>query len=294
MSKFIGMGISRRSLLGGYACATFFGQAAQSASQMDALNQSLAELAQNPPASQTRADPTSSDHNFSYENGSSATGISPATRVRKKSFRDIGDIARKMIVAAEVTNEARYMLKYQHPIWPSGSSGVTIGFGYDLGYVNSSDFQSDWLSFADEGDVAKLLPACGVKGNSAQAILPKFTSVTINFDDARKQFLGQTLPYYVAETESAFQNTGLLKNNSFGALVDLVYNRGSASTQDPNDSLDRRLEIRTIKELMAAKQFSMIPEQLRKMKRIWIGDPKQLGNVIRRETEALLFESGLA
>lgn len=30
------------------------------------------------------------------------------------------------------------------PEWPGGQSGVTIGFGYDLGYVTVDEFESDW------------------------------------------------------------------------------------------------------------------------------------------------------
>ena len=33
-----------------------------------------------------------------------------------------------------------------HPVWPGGASGVTTGFGYDLGYVSAAEFQTDWAA----------------------------------------------------------------------------------------------------------------------------------------------------
>ena len=38
-----------------------------------------------------------------------------------------------LIVREEVGSQARYKHKYQHPEWPGGASGVTIGVGYDCG-----------------------------------------------------------------------------------------------------------------------------------------------------------------
>ena len=41
----------------------------------------------------------------------------------------------EMIVEFEVGNKKYYESKCKSPIWPGGSSGVTIGIGYDLAHV---------------------------------------------------------------------------------------------------------------------------------------------------------------
>ena len=52
--------------------------------------------------------------------------------------------------------------------WPGGESGVTIGFGYDLGYVTADQFQSDWGDHLSADVMNKLLPAIGLKGIPAK------------------------------------------------------------------------------------------------------------------------------
>src|SRR5205807_2124248 len=44
--------------------------------------------------------------------------------------------ALQLILAAEGMN--------QPGAWPGGSSGITLGIGYDLGYVTVDQFESDW------------------------------------------------------------------------------------------------------------------------------------------------------
>lgn len=56
------------------------------------------------------------------------------------------------IIEFEVTSREVYTRKYERPIWPEGFSGITIGIGYDLGYVTVKQFMEDWggvLSGAD-------------------------------------------------------------------------------------------------------------------------------------------------
>jgi len=44
---------------------------------------------------------------------------------------------------------------------------------------------------------------------------------------------------------------------------------------------------------MARREYSKIPGEIRSMKRIWDGDPKMRGLLVRRDLEADLFEKGL-
>ena len=95
------------------------------------------------------------------------------------------------------------------------------------------------------------------------------------------------------ENSRYFINSDELTEDSFGALVSLVYNRGSATKSSPDDPLDRRREMREIKQLCLQRQFERIPDQIRKMRRLWENDESVSGLIKRRELEARLFEAGL-
>lgn len=70
----------------------------------------------------------------------------------------------------------------------------------------------------------------------------------------------------------------------FGALVSLVYNRGASVKGD------RRVEMAAIRDLIRAGTLAEVPDQFRKMKRLW---PTVEGLRDRREKEACLWEGGL-
>lgn len=87
--------------------------------------------------------------------------------------------------------------------------------------------------------------------------------------------------------ERALPNCNLIGPDCLGALVSLAYNRG------PSFSLggSRYAEMRDIKAHMTSRDFRLIPDDFRHMKRIWPNTP---GLRDRREKEAVLFEQGLA
>ncbi len=111
----------------------------------------------------------------------------------------------------------------------------------------------------------------------------------INWDLAKKQFLSTTLPRFIAETEQALPSTSRLSDDSMGALVSLVFNRGP-SFGIPGD---RFTEMRAILSHLQEGRHSAIPGELRRMKRLWEGETGMRGVVLRRELEAQLFELGL-
>ena len=238
-------------------------------------------------------------HDFPFEIVKGPATASGSIRIQKRSDRQIGDNAKTLIVRCEVTSQARYESVYKVPTWPQGASGVTIGIGYDVGYVTLFDFKENWIDYIPEEYVAAFTPAIGVKGRPAESLAKSMSHLIIGWNTAVRQFNVKTLPFYISETETAFSNSSLLPVDSFGSLVSLVYNRGSASyinagSKDASDPLDRRREIREIKNLMIQKNFTEIPNQIRSMKRLWQGNPNAAGLVIRREAEALLFELGLS
>lgn len=200
----------------------------------------------------------------------------------------ISDAAIKLIVDSEISDEATYRKMYQHPTWPQGQSGVTIGIGYDCGYVSETELHYDWSGILPE-DMISILQnkAVGHKGIEAQAVTHElYSSVIVPWDAAMSEFKHIEVPKWINRVAKIVPNTTALSPDSLGALVSLSYNRGTSY----NLQGDRYREMRNIKALMASKRFSAIPEQFRSMARLW---PNMKGLRIRRMKEADLFEKGL-
>ena len=213
--------------------------------------------------------------------------VAPMPRARVDA---VSDKAVELIMMFEVSSPQEYNLRCRAPSWPQGQSGVTIGVGYDLGYVSPAQFQADWGSRLDAEELARLGAVCGVTGPAAQSHIAGLTGIAVPWAVAEDMFRARTIPEYVARTREALANTSLLSPDSFGALVSLVYNRGAAFTA----AGDRSIEMRAIHACMAAEDFAAIPGHFREMKRLWQNDPALAGLVTRREQEAALFEQGLA
>jgi hypothetical protein len=52
--------------------------------------------------------------------------------------------------------------------WPGGDSGITIGIGYDLGYVTADEFAKDWQDILAAADLQALNGAVGLKAEAAK------------------------------------------------------------------------------------------------------------------------------
>jgi GH24 family phage-related lysozyme (muramidase) len=203
------------------------------------------------------------------------------------SSRAISRRATDMIVRLEVGSQQRYEARYRSPIWPGGQSGVTIGIGYDLRFANENFLQRDWGTLLSADMINTLKPVLGLGRTEARDALATVQSVDVPWAAAYSQF-NAFIPYPTKETEDAFPHCAELTDDSFGALVSLVYNRGASM---PINS-QRRREMREIRDLMSEKNFAPIPDKIREMKRLWPG-PNERGLIIRRELEAVLFELGL-
>lgn len=205
------------------------------------------------------------------------------------SSRAISEDAIKLIIAFEVTDQNRYENKFQQPTWPAGQSGVTIGVGYDLGYVTPEWLKEDWGGILNPGEITILRGACGLRGEHARQALPKFKKITIPWIEAGPQFRKNLLPRYTAETLARLPNSNKLSDDSLGAMVSLVYNRGASF----NKSGPRYKEMRAIRQHMVHERFDQVPAAIRDMKRLWENVPNMRGLLQRRELEATLFERGL-
>lgn len=193
-----------------------------------------------------------------------------------------------LIVAEEVTSQAVYQKLYQHPEWPGGASGVTIGIGYDCGYSTANTIQGDWGDKLPAPMVKCLQDVAGIHGSPASSHAHALRGVvTIPWAAAMAVFIGRDMPKWEGIVSRALPNTDKLSPDSFGALNSLAYNRGPSFDQPG----DRYREMRAIKAHMATGQFAEIPAEFRSMKRIW---PNVSGLQHRRDHEAALFEKGLA
>jgi GH24 family phage-related lysozyme (muramidase) len=192
-----------------------------------------------------------------------------------------------LIIQHEIGGRAVYEKRYQKPIWAGGDSGCTLGIGYDLGYVTEKQFFSDWqglnLNFLNA-----LKRFCGVKGEIVKTMLRgEVLNVVIPYNMAYDVFVKKSIPKYYALTKKIYPQLDTLNEDTRGALVSMVYNRGAKLDGDS------RKEMKAIVELVAKQDYEGIAEQIEKSKRLWEGRGLD-GLVVRREAEADLIRESMA
>jgi hypothetical protein len=111
--------------------------------------------------------------------------------------------------------------------WHDADSGIALGFGYDLGLVTRESFESDWKTHLSPEQIARLAEAVGVTGASAKTLAPRFGDIIITREAAVDVFERVTLPQCVARTADVFPGYDKLPLDAQGALVSLVFNRGT-------------------------------------------------------------------
>lgn len=193
----------------------------------------------------------------------------------------------ELIIQHEVGGRDVYTRKYQKPIWAGGDSGCTIGLGYDLGYVTEKQFFADWkglnLNFLNA-----LKRFCGIKGEVVKTMLRgEVLNVIIPYNMAYDVFVKKSIPKYYAMTKKIYPQLDELNEDTRGALVSMVYNRGAKLDGES------RKEMKAIVDLVAKKDYEGIAEQIEKSKRLWEGKGLD-GLVIRRESEADLVRDSMA
>lgn len=198
-----------------------------------------------------------------------------------------------LILEFEVGGGENYYNKFlKNPAWPEGQSGVTIGVGYDLGYVNKAEFSEDWKDLPKE-TFDRLYKVVGIKGYNAKNLIRGLKDITIPWDLALKVFNNKTVTKFYNLTRQTFPNFDNLPEDAKGGLVSLVFNRGAALEGD------RRREMKLIRDGMKLvssydqKALTFIANQIRNMKRIWIGGSIEKGMSRRRDAEAKLIEDSL-
>lgn len=168
--------------------------------------------------------------------------------------------------------------------WPSGESGITMGFGADLGYMSINEFNDFFSKYFTSDEIEKIKSVIGLKGENAKNNLKKVKNIELSWDDASEAFIKWTLPKFWKLSNDLWDGLDKLKEPAQIALVSIVFNRG-ASTKGST-----RVEMLNIKPLVLKKDYNAIANQIRSMKRLWQG--KKLDGLLkRREEEAKMVES---
>ena len=198
-----------------------------------------------------------------------------------------------LILEFEVGGGENYYNKFlKNPVWPGEQSGVTIGVGYDLGYVNKGEFSEDWKDLPKE-IFDRLYKVVGIKGYNAKNLIRGLKDITIPWELSLKVFNNKTVTKFYNLTRQTFPNFDNLPEDAKGGLVSLVFNRGAALEGD------RRREMKLIRDGMKLvsnydqKALTFIANQIRNMQRIWIGGSIEKGMSRRRDAEAKIIEESL-
>lgn len=196
----------------------------------------------------------------------------------------ISSAGMEQLIQHEIVSKSYYNRFLKQPIWPGGSSGVTIGIGYDLGYNGVSQIQQDWAGRVSDVDIEKLKKVSGLKADAAKKTLARLSAINITFDDSKAVFSKSTLPRYAAATRKAYPGVEKLLPDAQAALLSLVYNRGTSM------SGSRRKEMAAIKPLVLQQDYAAIAQEIKKMKRLWEGSGLS-GLLKRRDDEADLVSN---
>jgi hypothetical protein len=193
-----------------------------------------------------------------------------------------------LIIQHEIGGRQVYEKRYNKVYWAGGESGATLGIGYDMGYNTEKQFLLDWSANLNLNFINALRPLCGLKGEKVKGLIKgEVLNVRVPYNTAYEVFVKSSLPRYYAMTKKIYPNMDLLNEDTQGALVSMVYNRGSKLEGDS------RLEMRAIVDLIAKQDYEGIAEQIEKSKRLW--EHKNLdGLVLRREAEADLIRDSIA
>jgi GH24 family phage-related lysozyme (muramidase) len=191
-----------------------------------------------------------------------------------------------LILKYEVGGGKAYYDKFlSKPTWPGGASGMTLGIGVDCGYYTPTELEKIF-SFLPKKQLEIVKGASGKTGQAGKEYTNqhKNDGIVVTWDQALDIFNKLIWTKFAKLAEKAFPGLDQLCNNAYGALVSLVFNRGSSLIGDS------RLEMRNIRVLVPKKDYKGIANELRKMKGIWQG--KGLDGLLeRREAEAKLVET---
>ena len=191
-----------------------------------------------------------------------------------------------LLLKYEVGGGKSYYEKYLSKFtWPGGASGPTIAIGVDCAYYSESEL-SEIFSFLPKDQLKQVQGASGKSGEKGKeyAVTLRSAGIVVTWDKALEIFEKLTWPKFTKLAEKTFPGLNELHPDAYGAIISLVFNRGTSIKGDS------RKEMATIKDLIPRKDYKKIASEFRNMKRLWVGKGLD-GLMERRESEAKLIES---
>ena len=190
-----------------------------------------------------------------------------------------------LLLQYEVGGGKSYYEKYLSKFtWPGGASGPTIAIGVDCAYYSELEL-AKIFSFLSKDQLDQIKKASGQSGERGKeyAKILRAAGIIVNWDTALDIFQKLTWPKFTKLAEKTFPGLEDLHPDAYGAIISLVFNRGTSLKGDS------RKEMVNIKNLIPKKDYKKIAKEFRNMKRIWFG--KNLDGLLdRREAEAELIE----
>lgn len=169
---------------------------------------------------------------------------------------------------------------------PPLESGITLGWGDDLGQRPKGDELLEWLAAGMKPDhVRRLRSVIGLKGDAARRAAPNFRDIQVTVKQADLVFDTYLWPKYARQAAAAFPGLEALGAEPAGALVSLVYNRGPdvPDYDETKPRSVRREEMDAIRDFVAARDHVMIAKLLCWMAHRW--DPKKVPGLIKRRLD---------
>ena len=194
----------------------------------------------------------------------------------------------KLLLDFEVGGGQKYYEKYLSSFtWPGGASGPTIGIGIDCAYYTKEEL-ADLFDFLKKEEIELIQGAVNKTKDAGKEYTKKLkqAGIVVPWANALEIFENLTWKKFAGLAQKTFPLLEELHEDAYGAIVSLVFNRG---TKLDGDS---RREMRTIKELIPLKNYQSIAWEFRSMKRLWEGKGLD-GLVRRREAEAKLVENAI-
>lgn len=187
------------------------------------------------------------------------------------------------VINEETGGRSYYENVYKsRPVWPGMSSGVTIYFGVDTGYISRSEWDTYIRKHFNASENELLIPSIGLKGQAAKNYLPKVKHIICPWEEGEIIFKEWTLPKFWNLTSKIYPGFEKLCPGAVIAIISLVFNRGVSLVGA------RRSEMKALQPLIVKKDYKGMAQQFRSMKRLWASNT---GVYKRREKEAKLIES---
>lgn len=218
----------------------------------------------------------------------------------------ISDKAINLIIECETGGREYYNKFLSSPTYPGLNSGVTVGIGYDLGYNTREQITQDWSGKVNGNILSFMLSCSSLKGASAKLkVTPNVRGFKIDYDVAKSVFINASLPRYIKMTDTAYPKAKELNPDAYGAIVSLVFNRGTSFNGSTRKEMKELLPlINSAANAQTKICYKKIADKIREMKRLWDGyidgtlsksksEVRITGLLIRRDKEADLIENSL-